>query len=219
MSQPEDTKYGRCQATARSTDEQCGRAAVGEHGKCDMHGGKAGAPEGNQNAVGNDGGAPEKNQNAMKTGLTSDPVGLFEYLKEEDPGAAQWIVGKLVDYASEVEFDVFEVDATEIDSVDEAELQVTAKGDDLLQMCVRDYARWRGAKRQLKEGLITKQKQQGENGTYEIEDSNPVNLDLDRADRTSTKVKKEYGALNDPESQKADEMREIRQMWAEDVRD
>jgi len=38
---PEDTEYGRCEATAKSSGERCGRAAVGEHGKCDMHGGKS----------------------------------------------------------------------------------------------------------------------------------------------------------------------------------
>jgi len=38
---PEDTKYGRCEATAKSTGERCGRAAVGSHGKCDKHGGKS----------------------------------------------------------------------------------------------------------------------------------------------------------------------------------
>ena len=38
---PEATKYGRCEATAKSTGERCGRAAVGSHGKCDVHGGKS----------------------------------------------------------------------------------------------------------------------------------------------------------------------------------
>jgi len=34
-------KYGRCEATAKSTGERCGRPAVGEHGKCDIHGGNS----------------------------------------------------------------------------------------------------------------------------------------------------------------------------------
>jgi len=38
---PEATEYGRCEATAKSSGERCGRAAVGEHGKCDIHGGKS----------------------------------------------------------------------------------------------------------------------------------------------------------------------------------
>jgi len=32
-------EYGRCEATAKSTGQRCGRAAVGDHGKCDLHGG------------------------------------------------------------------------------------------------------------------------------------------------------------------------------------
>lgn len=71
MSQPEDTEYGRCEATAKSTDERCGRAATGDHGKCNYHGGRAGAPEGNDNGVGNAGGdgGPPGNTKAMKHGL------------------------------------------------------------------------------------------------------------------------------------------------------
>jgi hypothetical protein len=49
MTQPEDTRYGRCEATAKSTGEQCGRAAIGDHGKCGYHGGKGGAPSGDDN--------------------------------------------------------------------------------------------------------------------------------------------------------------------------
>jgi hypothetical protein len=37
-------EYGRCEAIAKSTDERCGRPAVGQHGKCDIHGG--GSPTG-----------------------------------------------------------------------------------------------------------------------------------------------------------------------------
>jgi len=35
---PEDTKYGRCEATNREGD-QCGQPATGHHGKCYYHGG------------------------------------------------------------------------------------------------------------------------------------------------------------------------------------
>jgi len=38
---PDATRYGRCEATAKSTGKQCGRAAIGPHGKCDIHGGKS----------------------------------------------------------------------------------------------------------------------------------------------------------------------------------
>jgi hypothetical protein len=57
---PENTLYGRCEATAKSTRERCGRAAIGEHGKCGIHGGKS--------LTGED--AP-----AFKHGLFSDHLG------------------------------------------------------------------------------------------------------------------------------------------------
>lgn len=37
---PENTKYGRCEATSKTTGKQCGRAAIDERGKCGYHGGK-----------------------------------------------------------------------------------------------------------------------------------------------------------------------------------
>lgn len=63
---PEKTEYGRCEATAKSTGNQCGRAAVGTHGKCDVHGGKS---------------KRGKDHPGFKHGLFSD------YLDEEDRDA------------------------------------------------------------------------------------------------------------------------------------
>lgn len=70
---PEDTKYGRCEATAKSTGERCGRAATGSHGKCDIHGGDSLAGE---------------DHPSFKHGLFSD------YLAEEDRDA----IGTLAEY-------------------------------------------------------------------------------------------------------------------------
>lgn len=65
--------YGRCEAIAKSTDERCGRPAIGPHGKCDIHGGKSkkGAESG-----------------TFKHGLFSD------YLSDEDRQA----IGALEEY-------------------------------------------------------------------------------------------------------------------------
>lgn len=52
---PENTHYGRCEATSKTTGEQCGRAAIGDHGKCGYHGGKGGAPSGPDNGNWKDG--------------------------------------------------------------------------------------------------------------------------------------------------------------------
>lgn len=63
-------QYGRCEATAKSTGQRCGRPAVAEHGKCDMHGG---------GRNGNTPGAPSGPQNpAWKHGLNS------QVLRDED---------------------------------------------------------------------------------------------------------------------------------------
>lgn len=35
---PQDTKHGQCEATAKTTGEQCKRPAEGPHGKCYYHG-------------------------------------------------------------------------------------------------------------------------------------------------------------------------------------
>jgi len=59
---PEQTKHGRCEAT-NSEGNRCGRAAVGKHGKCDVHGGKS---------------LKGKDHPGFKHGLFSD------YLDEED---------------------------------------------------------------------------------------------------------------------------------------
>lgn len=100
MSHPDDTEYGRCQATAKSTGEQCGRAATGDHGKCNYHGGaSSGAPEGNQNGVGNDGGAPPKNGNAETHGLTADADQWFERHRDKAEGPVRRLVATWMEHA------------------------------------------------------------------------------------------------------------------------
>lgn len=66
-------KYGRCDATAKSTGERCGQPAEGEHGKCRFHGGKSKKGE---------------DHGGFKHGLFSD------YLSEEDRNT----IGALADY-------------------------------------------------------------------------------------------------------------------------
>lgn len=41
MSEQQYGEHGRCEATAQSTGERCQKAAIGPHGKCDVHGGKS----------------------------------------------------------------------------------------------------------------------------------------------------------------------------------
>lgn len=82
--------HGRCTAYARSADRQCKRPAVGEHGKCDKHGGASTGPqdttalEGNDHAEGNaGGGAPEGNFNAGTYGAWCDWRKAYERFEGE----------------------------------------------------------------------------------------------------------------------------------------
>lgn len=204
--------------------DPCGRAAgwgtPNDSGKCRRHLGTSpdgSSHEGNDNAVGNDGGAPDKNQNAMKTGLHSDPVGLFEWLEEHEPKSAEWILQKVIAFSTDAPFEVFTDPVESFEEFQDSDVGVTAKGDELLQTCVRDYSRWRAAKRQLKEGIITEQTRQSDSGPYTVMDSNPVNLDLDRMDRTVTKLRKDLGVSDDPESQRADAEQRMADLWEADL--
>jgi len=142
-------------------------------------------------------GAPEGNQNAMKTGIHSDPVNLFDWLAEHDEAALAYILGKLHDYATRAPETVFTADVEDAQSFDEVETKLTAYGHDLLFTCIRDYARWRGQKQQLQEGLVTTQTRSSEHGTYEVDEANPVNLELDRMDKTSMRQKDSLGVMPD----------------------
>jgi len=159
-----------------------------DNGSCQAHGGQ------NYN-----GSPPEGNQNAMETGIHSDPVDLFNWLVENEPDALEYIFFKLDEYAKQATQEVFEADVRGAETFEEAKTRLTGHGDDLLRMCVQDYARWRGTARQVKEGLITQQTRSGEHGPYKVKDSNPVNLDLDRLERTGLKQKNKYDLLPSPD--------------------
>jgi hypothetical protein len=135
----------------------------------------------------------------MQTGLHSDPMNLFDWLADNDAEAAAYILGKLHDYAMQAPREVFvvEFDADDVDTFEEATAKLTAYGDDLLTTCVRDYARKRAEYIQITEGIITEQQRATEAGPVTVEDSNPVNMDLDRFDRNQLRRKDKLGLLPD----------------------
>jgi hypothetical protein len=173
--------------------DDCGAWKTGELDFCHHHKGMAsnGTPE-------------EGNQRAMKTGLHSDPVNLFNWLAENDEAALAYILGKLHDYSERAPEPVYEANVEDADSFEEVETSLTAYGDDVLFMCIRDYARKKAQKRQLEEGLITQQKKAAGEGVMYVKDSNPVNLDLDRMDKTTMRQKDKLGLLPSPEKEMAD---------------
>jgi hypothetical protein len=219
-------EHGQCEATAKTTGERCKRPAVGEHGKCDKHGGEGSGPndtaylEGNDHAEGNPGSRPpEGNQNALSTGLHADPVNLFNWLLEEDRDAAVWILNKLHGYSQDAPRPVYvaDMDAYQVDSFEDVTLNLTSYGDDVLLMCIRDYARWRATKQQLQDGILKEQIKATDSGPVSVEDSNPVNLDLDRMDKTTIRQKDKLGLLPGSSPDLGDDMQSLAEMWAEQL--
>lgn len=187
MSHPEDTEYGRCEATAKSTGNQCGRAAVGEHGKCDMHGpnDNGGAPEGNDNAVANDGGAPENNDNAERHGMRSDPGPYYHRQPDAeqdriDEWAASW--ARRSDYG-ELGFEkVFQTNAIKLHQIESGDEYIAEEG-----------------------AVVSRLVGRTENGEPIIEnEENPAFLYQGRAMKDIIRFLKEFGCLDDPDSQQAE---------------
>jgi hypothetical protein len=146
--------------------------------------------------------------NALSSGLHADPVNLFEWLLEEDRDAAVWILNKLYSYSRDAPKPVYETDLTpdKVDGFEDARMHLTAYGTDVLQLCIRDYARWLGTKRQLQEGIISEQEEMTEKGVWTTEDSNPVNLDLSRMDKDTIRQKDKLGLLPSSDSGASGEM-------------
>ena len=185
MSRPEDTKHGRCQATAKSTGKQCGRAAVGEHGKCGIHGGKSpGAPEGNDNAVGNEGGDPDGSENESH-GLRSEPGPYYERQSESeqeriDEWAESW--ARRAGYDG-LGFDkLFQTHAIKLHQVEEGDAYIDDEG----AIAERVVARTETGE-PIRQG-----------------EENPAFGYQSRALKDIMRFLKEFGCLDDPDSQQAD---------------
>ena len=67
-------KHGRCEATAKSTDERCGQPAEGDHGKCRYHGGKS--PRGEE--------SPNFKHGLFSDHLSEEDREVIEILEEYD---------------------------------------------------------------------------------------------------------------------------------------
>jgi hypothetical protein len=189
--------------------------------KCDGCGGYVGSEK--EYCASHDGLEPgrfeEGNMAGMTHGMTADPVNLFDWLEDNEPEGLAWILNKLYSHAQEAPKDVFIADFTREDISDfsDAETRLTAYGSELLLLCIRDYTRWRATKRQLAEGIISRQEKMTEQGPWETEDANPVNLELDRLDKTTMKEKDKLGLLPSPESKKADAQQDMAELFKEDL--
>ena len=125
--------------------------------------------------------APESmagNQNARSHGLHADPANVLDDLAERDSDGYEWVMRKYDSYLRSAPFEAG-----------------TAKADQLKQVAVQEYTIWRATGFQLKDGVVRRT----DDGIAE----SPVNLPLDRMQRTVTRRLKELGVLEDPDSQQA----------------
>ena len=138
-----------------------------------------------------DGSSHEGNQNATSHGLHSDPVNLLDELYEDDEEAYAWIQDKFESYLKVAPFD-----------------RGSAHADQLMQVCVREYSIWKASGLQIDSGVVTEQTREGEHGLYEVAEESPVNLPLDRMERTVVQRLEKLGVMPSPDQKKADAMEE-----------
>lgn len=149
------------------------------------------------------GGAPEGNHNAMKDGLQADPTNLFGWLWENEEHGANWVIDKLLLWQERASYDLFITGTIDMENSEKFEKNLTAMGDEVLTTVIRDYQKRKGEKKQMVDGLTTTQYVFNGEDWVEQEEENPINLPLDRLDRTSLRHKKALGLLDTPEEQQA----------------
>jgi len=158
-------------------------------GRCSSHGGGGGAPEKNQNAVGNDGGdgAPEGNNYAEKHAIHSDRLKYYDRLSDTDRALVDDIAESLLNRAS--------YPATDKDV---AVACLLAAIDEHKRFVANEYI--------AEEGLITENVvgYDDEGDPIVKKEENPANLPYSRLSGDVLRVKKEYGTLDDPDSQQAE---------------
>jgi hypothetical protein len=125
-----------------------------------------------------DAGAPVGNQNARSHGLHADPANVLDDLAKRDTDGYEWVVNKYDSYLRSAPFE-----------------DGSAKADQLKQVAVQEYIIWKATGFQLNGGVVRRT----DDGIAE----SPVNLPLDRMQRTVTRRLKELGVLEDPDSQQA----------------
>lgn len=193
------------------TDENCGRtnrhgdpcelpAGWGtddDSGACKFHGGKAGAPEGNKNA--------------LKSGIGSnDPTGLLDFLARRNPEALDWIDRQLQYYARIAPEAVYAVESHPTVEGSEIRERLTGYGWQVLQVALKEYTIYRAQKRQLAEGMVTERTKASGGQAVTVEGENPVNLPIERADKTLIRKKKELGLLPEsPDARQADAVSDL----------
>jgi len=160
--------------------DDCNAWKEGDYSYCHHHKGLEQGPK-------SDNGAPEGNQNATTHGLRADPVNLLEDLRKNDEEAFAWIQDKYESYLAVAPFD-----------------RDSAHGDQLLQICVREYSIWKASQIQVNDGILTEQPKVAGERIIKLEAENPAAKTLDRMERTVVKRLEKLGVMPSPEQQQAD---------------
>jgi hypothetical protein len=141
-------------------------------------------------------GAPEGNVNAMTHGLRAKRSNYYENLVPKEKAFIEAMADSWIDNAP------FGKDNF-------------AKVNEVYRLSVDQHRLW-NAHDEFDKGLVYEQVigQDEEGEPIEVEDENPVNLAYDRLDRTTIRKLKELGCLDDPESQKAEQMESLADKFA-----
>lgn len=191
-----------CGATTDHTDEPCQFPVSDPDERCHNHPRDGERPDGvgsgdPGHSMGDGAGhiqekVDDTEKPALDHGLHAvqdDPSGTLEHLNNHEPDAYDWVKRKWEGL----------VDAAPFGKED-------SRADDILTAALYDLAvrRWTG--RQIRDGLTQMEVRQSEGGPYEVEVELPGNLPADRLARRSEEIKRKYGLLDDPETQKAEAM-------------
>lgn len=174
----------RCAAKCRSGG-YCENYPVEGSSRCRMHGGTSGgAREGS--------GAPEGNGNAITHGVTADPFNLYDNL--DDTAAVEWIDALVESYAELLEL-----------SEDDPRMQ------NVYRACINMYQANRGDMEILQEGMTESQTigVTDDGAPVVRDDEHHLNGAVLSRDREARQMLRTLGAFDDPESQKADAMRDM----------
>lgn len=198
MSHAENTKFGQCQATAKSTGEQCGRAAIADHGKCGYHGGATPPKEENPD-VGN--GEQDGNQNSQTHALFASHDGYYQALADDEQ---DW---------------VFDFTHTLLDRYRDAHGKEPDMFDrEALKNIAIDFHRVAHANGWFsQQGLVHEEEIRSESFEKSETKINVWAGEIRQYNESVYRRMQKHGLLDDPESQKAEALGDVKAAWIEDL--
>lgn len=142
-------------------------------------------------------GPPDGNQNASRHGLYSDPANLLDDLATNDPEGYEWVLQKYDSYLDSAPFG-----------------DGSAKADQLKQVCAQEFVIWRSIAMQIHDGVVVETNEPDGTAYGDCLKEHPVNLPLDRMQRTVSNRLADLGVLDDEaeaerHESKADAIREL----------